>query len=55
MAPIGMVRVNHAHTGLAVIHDFCVLPAYQGKGYGRDRMIRLPFPAKDQNSIVQSG
>ncbi|WP_226001490.1 GNAT family N-acetyltransferase [Paenibacillus sp. BJ-4] len=28
LVPIGMVRVNHVHTGLAVIHDFCVLPAY---------------------------
>ncbi|MNI93966.1 Spermine/spermidine acetyltransferase [compost metagenome] len=34
MIPVGMVRINYLATGLAVIHDFCVLPAYQGKGLG---------------------
>lgn len=32
--PVGMIRVNHVDRDTAVIHDFCVLPAYQGAGYG---------------------
>lgn len=31
LMPVGMIRVNHVHTDIAVIHDFCVLPSYQGK------------------------
>ncbi|APB77023.1 ribosomal-protein-alanine N-acetyltransferase [Paenibacillus polymyxa] len=31
-----MIRVNHVHMDTAVIHDFCVHPLYQGKGYGRE-------------------
>ncbi|MBC8079390.1 MAG: GNAT family N-acetyltransferase [Gorillibacterium sp.] len=35
-SPIGLIRVlrlgQHAS---AVIHDFCVLPSYQGQGYGQ--------------------
>ena len=34
--PIGMVRVNYLDSYTAVIHDFCVLPLLQGKGYGRE-------------------
>ncbi|ASR48958.1 hypothetical protein B4V02_20770 [Paenibacillus kribbensis] len=36
LTTVGMIRVNHVDTDIAVIHDFCVLPAYQGKGYGRE-------------------
>lgn len=28
------IRINYLATGIAVIHDFCVLPAYPGKGLG---------------------
>lgn len=35
-APVGMIRVNYVQTDTAVIHDFCVLPSYQGRGYGRE-------------------
>ncbi|POR30207.1 N-acetyltransferase [Paenibacillus polymyxa] len=36
LTPVGMIRVNHVHMDTAVIHDFCVHPLYQGKGYGRE-------------------
>ncbi|TQR46411.1 GNAT family N-acetyltransferase [Paenibacillus popilliae] len=36
MTPVGMIRVNYVNTDTAVIHDFCVLPAFQGRGYGRE-------------------
>ncbi|MFB5760682.1 GNAT family N-acetyltransferase [Paenibacillus medicaginis] len=36
LSPVGMIRVNHISTDTAVIHDFCVLPLCQGKGYGRE-------------------
>ncbi|MFC4811659.1 GNAT family N-acetyltransferase [Paenibacillus sp. GCM10023250] len=35
-APIGLIRVNHVERGTGVIHDFCVLPSCQGRGYGRE-------------------
>lgn len=35
LRPIGMIRVNVLDTDIAVIHDFCVLPSCQGRGYGR--------------------
>ncbi|MDT0121583.1 GNAT family N-acetyltransferase [Paenibacillus sp. RRE4] len=35
LTPVGMIRVNCLHTNTAIIHDFCVLPAFQGRGYGR--------------------
>ncbi|MGG6312567.1 GNAT family N-acetyltransferase [Paenibacillus macerans] len=41
---VGMIRVNRIRRDTAVIHDFCVLPLYQGKGYGREilaQMVRL--------------
>jgi ribosomal protein S18 acetylase RimI-like enzyme len=34
--PVGLIRVNQIVPNTAVIHDFCVLPIYQGKGLGRD-------------------
>lgn len=30
-----MIRMNHISADTAVIHDFCMLPSCQGKGYGR--------------------
>ncbi|OPA77832.1 hypothetical protein BVG16_15525 [Paenibacillus selenitireducens] len=36
MIPVGMIRVNYIDTNTAVIHDFCVLPSCQGRGYGRE-------------------
>ncbi|AUO05316.1 GNAT family N-acetyltransferase [Paenibacillus jamilae] len=41
LTPVGMVRVNHVHTDTAVIHDFCVHPLYQGRGYGREILARV--------------
>lgn len=35
LEPIGMIRVNYLNRDTAVIHDLCVLPPHQGKGYGR--------------------
>lgn len=35
LEPIGMIRVNYVNRDTAVIHDLCVLPLHQGKGYGR--------------------
>ncbi|GAA0136204.1 GNAT family N-acetyltransferase [Paenibacillus sp. YSY-4.3] len=35
LKPIGMIRVNYVSRDTAVIHDLCVLPLHQGKGYGR--------------------
>ena len=35
-SPIGLIRVFRLdQSAAAVIHDFCVLPAYQGQGHGR--------------------
>ncbi|WNS42362.1 GNAT family N-acetyltransferase [Paenibacillus sp. MMS20-IR301] len=31
---IGLIRVNYVNEATAFIHNFCVLPDYQGKGYG---------------------
>jgi ribosomal protein S18 acetylase RimI-like enzyme len=36
-----MIRVNCLHTNTATIHDFCVLPAFQGRGYGRKILSRV--------------
>lgn len=41
LTPIGMIRVNCIDTKTAVIHDFCVLPAFQGRGYGRNILARV--------------
>ncbi|WP_154659157.1 GNAT family N-acetyltransferase [Paenibacillus massiliensis] len=38
---IGMIRVNHLNPATAVIHDFCVLPACQGQGYGREILMKV--------------
>ena len=38
---VGMIRVNFVDTKTAVIHDFCVLPALQGKGYGREILTQV--------------
>lgn len=35
LEPVGMIRVNYVSRDTAVIHDLCVLPLHQGKGYGR--------------------
>lgn len=34
--PVGMLRVNYVREDIAFIYNFCVLPDYQGKGYGRE-------------------
>ncbi|WP_371264725.1 GNAT family N-acetyltransferase [Paenibacillus sp. CF384] len=36
LSPVGMVRVNCLNQDTAVIHDLCVLPSHQGRGYGRE-------------------
>lgn len=41
LTPIGMVRVNHLSAETAVVHDFCVHPSYQGRGYGREILSRV--------------
>lgn len=41
LTPVGMIRVNCLQMNTAVIHDFCVLPAFQGKGIGREILTRL--------------
>ncbi|GGF92655.1 acetyltransferase [Paenibacillus albidus] len=41
LSPIGMIRVNHLQDDTAVIHDFCVIPSCQGRGYGREILVRL--------------
>lgn len=37
---VGMIRVKLLGSDTAVIHDFCVSPACQGRGYGRDMLIQ---------------
>lgn len=37
---IGLIRVNLLGSETAVIHDFCVLPTCQGRGYGREILAR---------------
>ena len=32
--PIGLIRVNYVNEDTAFIHNFCILPSCQGKGYG---------------------
>jgi len=41
LSPIGMIRVNYVNNDTAVIHDFCVLPSHQGRGYGREMLAGL--------------
>ncbi len=36
---IGMIRVNYLNRDTAVIHDLCVLPSQQGKGFGRKILV----------------
>ncbi|MCM3629730.1 GNAT family N-acetyltransferase [Paenibacillus glycanilyticus] len=36
MTKVGMIRVNYVSAETAFIHDFCVLPSCQGRGYGRE-------------------
>ena len=31
---VGLIRINFINQSTAIIHDFCVLPAHQGKGIG---------------------
>lgn len=33
--PVGLIRTNDLGNGTSVIHDFCVLPSFQGQGLGR--------------------
>ncbi|QSF47067.1 GNAT family N-acetyltransferase [Paenibacillus tianjinensis] len=50
MILVGMIRINYLAAGLAVIHDFCVLPAYQGKGLGGEILsaaVKLLLDQKD--------
>lgn len=35
LQPVGLVRVNAINTTTAFIHNFCILPAYQGRKLGR--------------------
>lgn len=41
MTKVGLIRVNHVQMDLAFIHDFCVLPSCQGRGYGREILSRI--------------
>jgi ribosomal protein S18 acetylase RimI-like enzyme len=34
--PVGIIRVNYVQRDKVFIHDFCVLPSCQGRGYGRE-------------------
>jgi ribosomal protein S18 acetylase RimI-like enzyme len=33
---VGLIRINYTAKDTAVIHDFCILPSYQGKGIGQE-------------------
>lgn len=48
MIPVGMIRVNYVQTDHAVIHNFCVLPSCQGRGYGRAILSELVKLLLDQ-------
>ncbi|MNO68718.1 putative acetyltransferase [compost metagenome] len=37
--PIGLIRTNDLGNGTSVIHDFCVLPPFQGQGLGRGILV----------------
>ncbi|MCM3781877.1 GNAT family N-acetyltransferase [Neobacillus mesonae] len=39
LTPIGMIRVKYLNEHTAVIHDLCVLPSQQGKGFGREILV----------------
>lgn len=41
LTPVGMIRVNYLHSKIAVIHDFCVHPVFQGRGYGREILAQI--------------
>ncbi|MRN52552.1 GNAT family N-acetyltransferase [Paenibacillus monticola] len=49
MTPVGMIRVNYVQADTAVIHNFCVLPSYQGRGYGREILSGIVKLLLDQN------
>lgn len=65
LTPIGMIRVNYVNKDDAVIHDLCVLPSNQGRGYGREILagvvkhlleqkcstIRLGVVTKNRNAL----
>jgi ribosomal protein S18 acetylase RimI-like enzyme len=56
MIPVGMIRVNYLDTNTAVIHDFCVLPSCQGRGYGREILSEVVKILRDQkNSQIRLG
>ncbi|MGP0587147.1 GNAT family N-acetyltransferase [Paenibacillus timonensis] len=53
---IGLIRVNLLGSETAVIHDFCVLPSQQGRGYGGEMLaqtVRLLL-AQDRTRILLS-
>lgn len=50
MIPVGMIRVNDLDTNTAVIHDFCVLPSCQGRGYGREILSEVVKILRDQKN-----
>ncbi|MFX3633900.1 MAG: GNAT family N-acetyltransferase [Candidatus Pristimantibacillus sp.] len=33
---VGLIRINHIDQTTTFIHDFCILPSFQGKGIGQD-------------------
>ncbi|WP_375103154.1 GNAT family N-acetyltransferase [Paenibacillus sp. RS8] len=39
--PVGLIRTNNLGNGTTVIHDFCVLPVFQGQGFGREILIHV--------------
>lgn len=47
--PIGMIRANLLGETASVIHDFCVLPARQGMGLGREILTAAVGLLQEQN------
>lgn len=49
--PIGLIRVNAVNQETAFIYNFCILPSYQGEGYGAEvlrqtvsLLLQKPYP-----------
>ncbi|WFA84244.1 GNAT family N-acetyltransferase [Paenibacillus amylolyticus] len=47
--PVGLVRVNSINATTAFIHNFCILPAYQGQKLGRTALSILVDLLRKQN------
>jgi ribosomal protein S18 acetylase RimI-like enzyme len=51
---VGLIRINHLSETTAAIHDFCILPSHQGKGLGREVLMKtVALLLEDHHSHIR--